>query len=376
MNQTQNTVKSIVLLITTLSAFLTPFMVAAINIALPAISREFAMDTGMLGWVATAYLLAAAMFLLPFGKLADIHGQKRIFTYGIVVTILSAFCCAIAPSARWFIGFRVAQGIGAAMVAGTSIAMLTSVFPAAERGKALGINVAATYFGLSLGPVLGGVLTQHFGWRSIFSGQCHCRVFILTGVFWKLHGEWAEAQGERFDWIGALISGAMLMDIMVGFSRLPKLIGVWLILGGIGALVAFVLWESRITYPLLDMQLVKGSPAFAFSNLAALIHYSATFAISLLLSLYLQYLKGLSPQQAGLILVAQPAMQAVFSPYAGKLSDRIESRTLASIGMGCTVVGLLLLSLLTAKTSLTFIILALMLLVSGLACFPPPTRMP
>jgi MFS family permease len=136
--------------------------------------------------VATAYLLAAAMFLLPFGKLADIYGQKRIFTYGIVVTILSAFCCTIAPSARWFIGFRVAQGIGAAMIAGTSIAILTSVFPSADRGKALGINVAATYFGLSLGPVLGGVLTQHFGWHSIFLVNVIAGVIILAGVFWKL----------------------------------------------------------------------------------------------------------------------------------------------------------------------------------------------
>jgi EmrB/QacA subfamily drug resistance transporter len=370
--QDHHTVQNVALLVTTMGAFLAPFMSSSINIALPAIGKEFAMNAVLLGWVATSYLLAAAIFLIPFGKIADMYGRKKIFTYGMGVYTVSSFLSAVAPSAMLLIGFRIFQGLGSAMIFGTGIAILTSVFPAEERGKAIGINVAATYSGLSVGPVLGGVLTQHFGWHSIFLVNALAGIIILVGVIWKLQGEWAGAKEETFDWIGSIISSVILIAIMVGFSRLPAMLGVWLILVGIATLLAFVWWEMRVVHPVLNMNLFKHSMVFAFSNLAALINYSATFAIGFLLSLYLQYIKGLSPQRAGLILVAQPVMQAVFSPYAGRLSDRIESRTLASTGMGLTVVGLSLLSLLNANTPTKFIIAALMLLGFGFALFSSP----
>ena len=168
MVQADQTVKRAALLVATLGAFLTPFMGSAVNLALPRIGQAFSMDAVLLGWVATAYLLAAAMFLVPFGKIADMHGRKRIFTYGVLTLTLASFLSAISTSGTLLICFRVLQGIGSAMIFGTGIAILTSVFPAGERGKALGINVAAVYLGLSLGPFLGGLLTQHLGWRSVF----------------------------------------------------------------------------------------------------------------------------------------------------------------------------------------------------------------
>jgi MFS family permease len=163
-----NPEKSITLLVVTLGAFLTPYMSSAVNIALPAIGSEFRMNAVSLSWIATVYLLAAAIFLVPFGRLADIYGRKKIYSYGVAIYTLSAIFLANSHSELELITYRILEGFGAAMLFGSGVAMLTSVFPPGERGRALGINTAAVYFGLSMGPFLGGLLTEHFGWRSVF----------------------------------------------------------------------------------------------------------------------------------------------------------------------------------------------------------------
>ena len=364
--------KRAALLVATLGSFLTPFMGSSITIALPSIGSELAMDAISLGWVATAYLLAAAMFLVPFGRIADIYGRKRIFTYGILTYTVASMLSAIATSAAMLIASRVLQGIGGAMIFSTGVAILTSVFPAEERGKALGINVAAVYLGLSLGPFLGGLLTEHFGWRSIFVLNVPLGLIIIAFIFWKLKGEWAEAKGEKFDITGSVIYSLMLIAIMYGFTRLPDMSGVWLIVVGAVGVVAFVKWEMKVKSPVLNIALFRNNTVFALSNLAALINYSATFAVAFLLSLYLQYIKGLSPQSAGLILVAAPVVQAIFSPLAGRLSDRIEPRIVASVGMGLTATGLVLFTSLSEKTSLGFIVAGLVILGFGFALFSSP----
>ena len=364
--------KRAALIVATLGAFFAPFMGSSINIALPSIGSEFAMDAISLGWVATAYLLAAATFVVPFGRVADIYGRKKIYTCGVFIFTISSLLLAISTSATMLISFRILQGIGGAMIVGTGVAILTSVFPADERGKALGVNVAAVYLGLSLGPFLGGLLTQHFGWRSIFLANVPMGMIILAFIFWKLKGDWAEAKGEKFDVAGSLIYSSMLVAIMYGLSLLPEMAGVWLILAGALGFVAFVRWELKVESPVLNMNLFRNNTVFAFSNLAALINYSATFAVSFLLSLYLQYIKGLSPQSAGVILVSAPVVQAIFSPLAGRLSDKIEPRIVASTGMGLTVVGLLFFTFLSGETSVGFIVAGLIILGFGFALFSSP----
>jgi len=360
------------LLVATLTAFLTPFMGSSVNIALPSIGREFAMDAVLLGWIATSYLLAAAMFLVPFGRIADIYGRKRIFTYGILVYAVSSFLSAVAPSPFLLIFFRVLQGIGGAMIFGTGIAILTSVFPVGERGKVLGINVAAVYLGLSLGPFLGGFMTQHLGWRSIFLLNVPLSLIIIVFVLWKLKGEWAGAKGEKVDFVGSVIYILTLPAMMYGFSLLPAVSGAWLILSGVLGLALFVKWETKAKSPVFDINLFKNNTVFAFSNLAALINYGATFAVGFLLSLYLQYTKGLSPQQAGVILVSQPLVMALFSPLAGRFSDKVEPRVVASIGMAFTAVGLFLFTFLNQNTSQQYIIGCLAVVGFGLALFSSP----
>ncbi len=364
--------KRAALLVATLTSFLTPFMGSSVNIALPTIGREFAMDAVLLSWIATSYILSAAMFLVPFGRIADIHGRKRIFLYGILTYALSSFVSAIAPSAILLLCARILQGIGSAMIFGTGVAILTSVFPVGERGKVLGINVAAVYSGLSLGPFLGGFLTQHLGWRSIFFLNVPLSLLIIAFTVWKLKGEWAEAKGEKFDFVGSVIYGLMLPAMMYGFSLLPAASGAWLILIGIVGLAAFVKWETRAKSPVFDIDLFRNNTVFAFSSLAALINYGATFAVGFLLSLYLQYTKGLDPQHAGVILVSQPAIMALFSPLAGRLSDRIEPRVVASIGMGFTMIALFMFTFLGQNTGVGFVITSLIVIGFGLALFSSP----
>jgi len=369
--KTQTTDKNTVLFIATFASFLTPFMGSAINIALPVIGKEFNANAVLLSWVASSYLLAAAMFLVPFGRMADIIGRKRIFFIGIVIFSIASLLSAFSQSVIILIVFRIFQGIGSAMLFGTGIAIIISVFPLAERGKALGINIAAVYIGLSAGPFAGGFLTQHLGWRSIFLVIVPVGLIIIL-VLTKLKEEWAEAKGEHFDWKGAIIYGISLALIMYGFSVLPEFFGCILIFLGIIGITAFIKLEITLRNPVLDMRLFKNNRVFAFSNLAAMINYSATFAVAFLLSLYLQYIKGFSPQKAGVILIAQPIVMAVFSPIYGRLSDKIEPRIVASVGMTLTTLGLFFFIFLTDKTGTQAIIANLILLGLGFSFFSSP----
>ena len=364
--------KTSVLIATTLGAFLTPFMGSAVNVAVPAISQEFAMTATTQPWISNSYLIASLTFLLPFGRLADIYGRKKIFTWGIVVFTVFSLLTAFSNSTEMFFAFRALQGVSGAMILGTSVALLTSAYPPQERGRVLGINVASIYFGLSVGPVLGGVLVDHFGWKSIFIAILPLCLVVLALIIWKLRGEWATARGERFDPVGAVTYGVTIIALMCGLSLLPELWSVGLIAAGVLALIGFIWYETKSHSPLLDINLFRRNTPFAFSSLAALINYAATFAISFLLSLYLINIKGYSPEVAGYILVTQPVFQAIFAPIAGRLSDRIEPRIIASAGMAVTVIGLALLVFVRETTSLGLIIGGQALLGFGFGLFTSP----
>jgi EmrB/QacA subfamily drug resistance transporter len=362
----------IALAVATLASFLTPFMGSATNVALPAIGREMGLHAIDLGWVATAYLLSAAVFLVPFGKLADIHGRKRVFVGGLVVYTVTSLLCALAPSYPFLVAGRIGQGLGGGMVFGTGIALLTSIFPPGKRGLVLGVNVAAVYLGLSLGPPLGGLLTQHLGWRSVFAANVPLGAIAAALGAWGLVGEWRESPGDRLDVPGAALYGAGLSALMYGLGRVPSATGWALAVAGVVALAVFVAWERRAEHPLLDMALFAENRVFAFSNLAALINYAATFAVGFLLSLYLQSVRGLSPQAAGGLLTAQPVVMAALSPFAGRLSDRVDPRVVASSGMGLIAVGLALLALVSPATPFAFLVGCLLLLGAGFALFSSP----
>lgn len=362
----------VVLLIMTITSFLTSYAGSSINVALPAISSELRMDALLVSWIATAFLLTSAILMIPMGRFADIVGRKKIYISGLCIYIIASVLAVVAGNFQTLILSRVIMGIGAAMVFSTSTAILLSVYPTGERGKALGISTAAVYVGLSAGPFVGGFLTHAFGWRSIFSVNIILGLLIIPLFLVFVHGEWTDARGEKMDIAGSLIYAVALSCLLFGFSRLPDVSGY--LLSGIAllGLIVFMIWEKRITNPILNIKLFSTNRVFAFSNLAALINYSATFSVAFFLSLYLQVVKGFTPQHAGAIILCQPLVQAIFSPLMGRLSDKINPAVLSSIGMGLTVIGLFMLSFLDHQTSIVYITGALVLLGFGFAFFASP----
>lgn len=365
--------KRIVLWIACMASFVTPFLASSVNVALPTINADFAVpDQALLGWVVTGFLLSAAIFVVPFGRIADISGRKKIFVAGLSIIVISSLLCSISSSIFMLIASRAVEGFGSAMIFGTSIAILTSVYPANERGKVLGVNVAVIYLGLSTGPLLGGIITEVAGWRFIYAGVMIYALLIALMASKMIKGEWRCAETERFDIVGTVLYGAMLFTLIYGLTLIPDRAGTYLLAATVAIAAIFFNWELNNRNPILKIGIFRNNTVFLFSNLAALINYSATFAVTFLLSLYLQYMKGYGPETAGLILVAQPIVQAIFSPLAGRLSDRVEPRVVASAGMGLCVVGLVLFAFLTPETSTTLIVSSLMFLGLGFALFSSP----
>lgn len=365
--------KTLILLIATLASFLTPFIGTSINIALPTIASELAVNAILLSWITTAFFLTSAMFAVPFGRIADIYGMKKIFTYGIIILTISSLLAAISPSAELLIIARVIQGVGSAMIFVTGIAIITSVFPPKERGKAIGVNISAVYIGLVMGPVLGGFLTEYMGWRSIFYLIVPLGLLVIGLIFWKMKGyEWAECKDEKMDYWGSLLYILMLALILIGFSNITGPFGMLMVVLGVMGFISFIIMELRVDDPVLEVRLFLKNRKFAFSNLATLISYMGLFSVGFLLSLYLQFIKGFEPNIAGLILVVQTFFMVIISPIAGRLSDKFDAGKLASIGMAMITIGLLIFALITDETSIYTIIVGLAILGIGVGIFSAP----
>lgn len=371
MNQ-DPTLKKYALITVMVASFSTPFMGSAINLAIPSIGQEFNSSALMLSWVVSSYILTSAAFLLPFGRLADISGRKKIFVLGVICFTVSSFLCGMAWSIQALIGFRILQGIGSAMTFGTGMAILTSVFPPQERGRVLGINVATVYIGLSLGPVLGGAMNQHLGWESIFFLNSAIGLVTYLSAA-RIKGEWAGAKGESFDLTGSALYMVGLAAFLSAFSSIAtSASSKYILVIGLVLLVLFIRHEMKSKQPLININLFSRNITFALSNLAALINYSATFAVTFLLSLYLQVVMEYSSFTAGLILLSQPIIMALLSPFAGSLSDRVEPRIVSSWGMGLTALGLFFLGFISRSTPLWLVVVNLMVLGTGFALFSSP----
>lgn len=358
--------------IVAITSFLNPFLISSVNIALPTIEKAFNMNAVSLSWIITAFLLSTAIFLLPLGRWADLAGIKRIFKHGVLVFSAATLLCAISPGGWFLIVSRLIQGIGGAMVMSTGPAILVSLFPPQQRGRVLGISVASVYLGLAMGPFFGGILTQQLGWRSIFYISALLGLAATSVTFLYLGKDQPSQKTQKLSIKGSLVYAIALVLLVLGSSSIPSSAGWLFLISGVLLLILFFVSESRSSFPVVDTTLFTRNRLFAFSNLAALINYSATFAIVFLLSLYLQKIKQLSPQQAGMILLMQPLMMTIFSPIAGRLSDKIQPRYLATAGMTLCTLGLSAFGFLGVNTSIAEIVALLMLLGLGFALFSSP----
>lgn len=365
-------VQTATLAATSVASFLVPFMMSAVGITLPAIQAELAATAVQLSWVAASYILALAAILLPVGRLADIVGRRRTFVWGTGAFMLFSLSASLAWSVESLIMLRVLQGVGAAMILSTAVAIVTEVYPPKERGRAMGILVACVYLGLSVGPLVGGMMTGLGGWRSVFF-LCLPPGLVAWTLACRIKGEWCPAQGESFDVAGSVLYAVSVVCCVQGLTNLNRpavglpLLSAFLVAGGV-----FVFRSRRVKHPILELSLFTSNRVFALSSLATLVNYAGTFAVGFLLSLYLQVVKGFSPMQAGLVLVIQPVVQSLLSPAAGILSDRVSAAGLASLGMGLCALGLWGVRGVDAASGLWEIGALLALLGLGFALFASP----
>lgn len=362
------------LLVVSITSFMGTFLVSAINIALPSIEKSFSLTAIQLSWIITAFLLATAMFLLPVGKWGDIKGNSRLFKLGLVIFTAASVVCAFAPNGTWLIAARFLQGVGSAFSNTTGNAILVSAFPPKNRGQVIGISVSSVYAGLALGPFIGGIIIQQFGWQTLFYIAIVLGIVSIAVAMVFLRGEQPRlvAQKNKPGMGGTLVFMIGLAALVYGSSLIPLWSGWVLMSVGLLSLVAFWIMETRSQNPVFDTKLFTHNKLFSYSNIAALINYTATFAIVFFLSLFLQKIKGLSPREAGSIIIAQPVMMAFFSPIVGKLSDRVQPRYLATTGMAMCAIGLTALAFVDAQTPIALIVAVLVWEGLGFAFFSSP----
>jgi MFS family permease len=353
--------------------FFVTFMTSGINVGLPDIGRQFNLSGVYLNWISLSMVLVSAAVLLPMGRLADTYGRIRFFVGGMVVFSAASFACALAPSANALLAFRMVTGIGLAIGSVTAPALVILAYPFEKRGQALGWNVLGVYLGITVGPFLGGLIFRNLDWRAFFYILGAVNLVNVIIPVWKLrHIEWKEPAQGRFDLAGSGLFAVGLVCVLLGFSLLPTVLGVVFLPVGIVGLAGFVWWETRASDPLLPVRLLKSNRVFGAANAAVLINYGATAAMSLLMSYYLIVNRGLAEDVAGLVIAAGSLVQAVSSPFAGRLSDRVSARYVASSGMGLCVLGLFALIFLGASTPYWYIVLALCVIGLGFGLFSAP----
>lgn len=362
-----------VLLVVTTAGFLTTFMASALNVALPEIEAELKFNAVTLGWVQLAYILGAVAVLMPMGRLADAYGRKRLFLVGTSAFSILVLAASLAPTDETLIALRLLQGFSTGVLFACTTAMVTLAYPLEVRGRALGLQVAGVYLGLTLGPVLGGLITGALGWRYIFVVVGAVGVIDTLVVLWRLAGvEWRESRPASFDIRGSVVWAMALSVLLIGFSLIPGATGWVMIAAGAAGLVGFVLLETKTSDPVLNIDLFKRSRVFAFASMATFINYAATYALTFLMGLYLRYNKGLGPEAAALVLITMAVAQTAVSPISGRLSDRVPARYVATAGMTVCVVGLAAFIFLGADSPYWFIIPTLFVLGVGFGFFATP----
>lgn len=356
-----------------ITAFITTFTGSALNLSIPDMGRYFGVSAETVGWLVTAYMLTVAALSVPFGRIADQTGRKRILVIGILLFSAGSAVAAFGFSMWSLILLRVIQGVGGAMIFSTNTSVLVRAFSPEERGKVLGYSIAANYAGLSAGPVIGGLLNENLGWRSVFALTALIGAGALIVAARKLSKDEKAEKKAAWDLPGSLLYVAMIALAMYGLSKFSmRPLPLVLVSGGLALGILFVLRERKIENPIIEVRMFRRSLAYSFSNLAALLNYGSTFAISYLLSIYLQVVMGYSSQNVGFILLTQPLLMAVLSPFSGQLSDRISPFLLASLGMTLCSAGLFLFALMTEETRIWLVLTALVITGIGFALFSSP----
>ena len=367
------------ILVCVITSFITTFMGSALNLSIPSLEEEFKVGAQTVGWVVTIYMLTCSALAVPFGRLADRVERRSVLRTGILIFSISSLTAVLSKKMWMLLAFRLMQGIGASMIFSTNIAILVGAFDEEHRGRVLGYSTCATYAGLSAGPVLGGVLNQNFGWRAIFIATAIVSAAAFYGAFFKLpkgekkSGILSLSSKAHLDYAGNILFVVSIVLTMYGLSSLNSLAGAPLILClGILFFIFFIRTEMKTENPVIDVNLFRKNLPFTLSNLAAMVNYGSNFALSYLMSIYLQVVKGMSSQWAGVILITNTVIMTVLSPFVGRISDRHSPFKMSAAGMALCAAALGLLSFLSEDASLAWIIMILALSGVGFSFFSTP----
>ena len=363
--------ENLVLFICALLSFFTVFAFNAVIIVIPSIATEFAMSNIVQNWVTILFLLVVAVLSFPAGQISGKYGLKKITIASVILFMVASIANVFVTSSEMFLACRLVLGIALAFINVTSMAMVVSAFKPEERGRALGINIMGVYLGLSLSPVVAGILNFQLGWRAVILSPLPFLILTLIVLLTKIDEEWITFENIPIDFKGSIVYGIGMILFIYGFTILNTSLGVVLTVFGIIILALFAWVELRQDHPVFDVRFFKNHK-FLSANFASLCAYLATFAVTTILNYHLQYIKGYDSQFAGIILLAAPVCQVLIAPIAGRLSDKYVPQILAAIGMGMGAVSIFMFSLLNDGSSLVFLIISMIIFGFGFGLFSPP----
>lgn len=360
-----------------MGVFLATIDGSIVNVALPTLAIALETEFAWAEWVVLAYLLTVTSLMLGVGRLADMVGKKAIYQLGFVIFVLGSALCGVSPNVGWLIGFRVLQAVGAAMMMALGTAIVTEAFPTEERGKALGVVGLMVSLGIIAGPTLGGLILSSLSWRWIF----YVNVPIgLAGI--ALVGRYVPARkpqgGQRFDGMGAGLLFLGLLALLVALS-LGQGVGfanglvMGLLLMAAILMGVFIVVELRVSQPMLDLYLFRDA-LFSVNLLTGFLAFIVSSGTILLMPFYLQNVLGLPPASLGVVMGVVPLLVGLIAPFSGRLSDRVGSRILTTIGLGILLVGYGLVATLGLETSIVGYVLRFAPVGIGLGFFQSPNN--
>jgi EmrB/QacA subfamily drug resistance transporter len=347
-----------------------------VNVALPSIERDLGARLSELEWIVSGYALTFAALMLTGGKLADLLGRRRVFVGGLAVFAASSLACALAPTPEVLIGARIVQGVGAALMNPATLSIITATFPPRERGTAIGIWAGVSATALAIGPFVGGLLTEHVGWNSIFYVNVPIGAIAIVASLFLIDESKDMSEDQRLDFPGLATATVGLFALTYGLIEAnnyswgsARIVGAFAV--AVAALAAFVVLETRQRRPMLDFALFRNS-TFTGASLAVLFLTLAMFGVFFYVSLYMQNVLGFSPVEAGAAFLPMTLLIVLIAPLAGRHSDRAGSRWLLTVGTTLVAAQLFYLSRLGVDTSYWMLLPGMVLGGIGIACVMSP----
>ena len=373
--------RRLILLTIAVGTFVSVLDQTGVSLALPRMASEFGATIPFVQWVALGYILITGSLLLPAGRISDMVGRKVVYVAGFCVFVIGAAAAVVSPNLIAVIAFRMLQGAGSAMIQANGMAILTTTFPARQRGRVIGAFMTMVGLGAIMGPVISGFVVDYFGWRGVFSASVPLGALSLLAAIVILNRDAPSITSARqlvtgFDWLGALLSAAGLATFLLVMTNAYRVgwtspIVAAALIASVALLIGFVLWERRAAQPMLDLELF-GRRVFALGTSASFFGFLAGTAVFSLMPFYLQDVLNLSARAAGMYIAPAALGFALSGLVAGQLADRVGPRRVEFAGLATLGLSLFFLGRLTVDTSPIVVALAMGMQGVGMGVFYTP----